>query len=313
MSEPFANTALTALVFDVLSEIDPSLVPADFRRPDPFAKAAHRASEKAALLEHAFEVGGARPLVAVGRELARVRDLPVLQVLLNSSTPSLIAEKWTRLEEYHHSNHRTHINCTDDDGWTCTRFSTSDMTPSTSFNCLIFGLQTGLLRLFNCNAVIGRAEDLTDSGDEDVREIVRPKTVNRWEISWRKRPPQLLDDTFRDADVPLLKRLSHLLAEDLGRVWQLETAARALAQSPRSLQRHLSSSGHTFSSVLRAARTAQASRLLRQTDWALSDIGYACGYADQAHFQRDFRRAVNMTPKTFRDVSRMRAASNNVY
>lgn len=224
-----------------------------------------------------------------------------------------MAEKWTRLEEYHHSSHRTQIDCTDENTWTCTRFSTTGIAPSTPFNCLIFGLQTGLLRLFSCGAVIGHAEDLTDSGDEDVCEIIRPRTINRWEISWRTRPPQLANDTFRDCDAPLLKRLSQLLEEDLGRVWRLETAARALAQSPRSLQRRLSSSGHTFSSVLRAARTAQASRLLRQTDWALFDIGYACGYADQAHFQRDFRRAVNMTPKTFRDVSRLRTATPNVH
>ncbi|MEM1104594.1 MAG: hypothetical protein AAGH48_10865, partial [Pseudomonadota bacterium] len=102
MSEPFASTALTALVFDVLSEIDASLVPPDFQRPDPFAKAAHLASQKGSLLEHAFEVGGARPLVAVGRALARVQETPVLQVLLNSSQPSIVAEKWVRLEEYHH-------------------------------------------------------------------------------------------------------------------------------------------------------------------------------------------------------------------
>ena len=313
MSEAFANTTLTALVFDVLAEIDTSLLPTDSRRPDQFARAAHLASEKGALLEHAFEVGGARPLVAVGRQLARVQDMPVLQVLLNSSKPSLVAEKWSRLEEYHHSSHRTHIECTDEYTWTCARFSTTGIAPSTPFNCLIFGLQTGLLRLFNCNNVIGLTEDLTDTGLEDVHEIIRPANLNRWQISWGTRPPQLNEDTFRDSDSPLLKRLRHLLGEDLARVWRLETVSRALAQSPRSLQRHLSTSGHTFSSVLRATRTAQASRLLRQTGWALADIGYACGYADQAHFQRDFRRAVNMTPKAFRDVSRLQTANPDAH
>ncbi|MEM0906673.1 MAG: AraC family transcriptional regulator [Pseudomonadota bacterium] len=305
MSEPFANTALTALVFDVLSQIDPALAPAEFQRPDRFAKAAHLASEKAALLEHAFDVGGARPLVAVGRALARVQDAPVLQVLLNSTSPSIMAEKWTRLEEYHHSSHRTHIDCPSEDSWTCARYSTTGAVPSAPYNCLIFGLQTGLLRLFKCGAVVGQAEELIDSGHEDVGEIIRPRAFTHWQISWRTSPPQRDDNSFCDPHAPLLKRLSHLLAEDLGRAWKLEAAARALAQSPRSLQRRLSASGHTFSSMVRAARTTQASRLLSQTNWALSDVGYACGYADQAHFQRDFRRAVNMTPKTFRDVSRL--------
>jgi AraC-like DNA-binding protein len=35
---------------------------------------------------------------------------------------------------------------------------------------------------------------------------------------------------------------------------------------------------------------------------SIADIGYWCGYADQAHFQRDFRRAVNMTPGRYREA-----------
>ena len=305
MPEPFANTSLTALTCDVLSEIDTSLVPAKFQRPDRFAKATHLAHEKGALLEHAFNVGGARPIVSVGRALARVRDMPVLQVLLGSSTPALIAEKWCRLEEFHHSNHRTHIDCKDDKRWICQRFSSRGATPSTPFNCLIFGLQTGLLRLYDCGAVIGRAEDLIDSGNEDARELIRPKSLNHWEICWRTRPPGSANDMSDCSDAPLLKRLRQLLAQDLGRVWRLETVAHSLEYSPRSLQRQLCKSGHSFSSVLRATRAAQASGLLRKTEWTLADIGYACGYADQAHFQRDFRRAVNMTPRTYRDLGAM--------
>ena len=125
--------------------------------------------------------------------------------------------------------------------------------------------------------------------------------------------PQLNEDTFRDSDSPLLKRLRHLLGEDLARVWRWKPCRAHWRSLHAAFNATFQTSGHTFSSVLRATRTAQASRLLRQTGWALADIGYACGYADQAHFQRDFRRAVNMTPKAFRDVSRLQTANPDAH
>ena len=36
---------------------------------------------------------------------------------------------------------------------------------------------------------------------------------------------------------------------------------------------------------------------------SLAEIGYCCGYADQPHFQRDFRRALNMSPGEYRRVA----------
>jgi len=60
--------------------------------------------------------------------------------------------------------------------------------------------------------------------------------------------------------------------------------------------------GRTFSTVLRRARMRQATQLLTRSNVPLSEIGYCCGYADQAHFQRDFLRATNITPRVFRQM-----------
>jgi AraC-like DNA-binding protein len=59
----------------------------------------------------------------------------------------------------------------------------------------------------------------------------------------------------------------------------------------------------TFSTALRTARIDEAARLLREEAASLAEIGYCCGYADQPHFQRDFRRALNMSPGDYRRVS----------
>lgn len=98
-------------------------------------------------------------------------------------------------------------------------------------------------------------------------------------------------------------RLADPLANDMGRRWRLGDAAIAMACSQRSLQRHLRQTGRSFSSVLRRARMRQATELLSRTDASLAEIGYCCGYADQVHFQRDFLRVTNMTPRAFRQVA----------
>jgi AraC-like DNA-binding protein len=98
-------------------------------------------------------------------------------------------------------------------------------------------------------------------------------------------------------------RLAGILAGDVGRSWKIGDAASQMAISTRSLQRHLAADGRSFSTALRRARMSQATKLLTGTKTPLAEIGYCCGYADQAHFQRDFRRVTNMTPKRFRQAS----------
>ncbi|MFM2303632.1 MAG: hypothetical protein RLZZ135_1042 [Cyanobacteriota bacterium] len=39
----------------------------------------------------------------------------------------------------------------------------------------------------------------------------------------------------------------------------------------------------------------------RRIDRAISDISLSCGFADQSHLTKHFRRLVGMTPKTFRE------------
>jgi AraC family transcriptional regulator len=55
---------------------------------------------------------------------------------------------------------------------------------------------------------------------------------------------------------------------------------------------------------LRAYRVERAKELLRRTSLSLSDIGAACGFADQSHFTRTFSAATGTTPGNWRRVCR---------
>jgi AraC family transcriptional regulator len=47
-------------------------------------------------------------------------------------------------------------------------------------------------------------------------------------------------------------------------------------------------------------RIERAKRQLRQKDAAIIDVALACGFADQSHLTKHFRKLVGMTPSAFR-------------
>jgi len=58
----------------------------------------------------------------------------------------------------------------------------------------------------------------------------------------------------------------------------------------------------TLSEYLRLIKVEKAISLLKNTKSGLSEIAYACGFADQAHFTRTFKAATSFLPKDFRKI-----------
>jgi AraC-like DNA-binding protein len=117
--------------------------------------------------------------------------------------------------------------------------------------------------------------------------------------------PRPLDALPLDAP-PLATRLAAVIAADLGRSWTLAAAARALDRAggpslaPRTLQRRLAAEQATFPGVVRSARLAAAGRLLVDGALPVGVIGFVCGFSDQAHLTRQFRRQTGLTPAAYR-------------
>ncbi|BCP51737.1 hypothetical protein K32_03540 [Kaistia sp. 32K] len=85
----------------------------------------------------------------------------------------------------------------------------------------------------------------------------------------------------------------------------LAVVAEMAGVSTRTLQRKLYHIGLTYSDILETVRYENASKLLRSTDSKIIDIAYSSGYTDPAHFSRAFRRISGVTPRQFRDRSRL--------
>lgn len=96
----------------------------------------------------------------------------------------------------------------------------------------------------------------------------------------------------------VLVRLQALLEERLG--LGLEEAARALAVSPRSLQRRLQAADTSFQRELDRARMGVSIRRMLDSDAALTRIALEVGFASLQSFSDWFRGQTGETPSAFR-------------
>ena len=279
------HAALTALTIGELRRRDPCLLPPGCRADDWLGRAVMDDAVKRRVLRHALRTGGPRPLLDVGMALPRFTFLPPIRVLLASTDTTVLAGKWMRLEGYYHSTHRTHIATEISGVWHCSHYAIAGPAPILAEHLLICGVLRGLLTAF---------------GARGVRVAAGPTRSGRWTLTWRltaaaPRPPL----PWLPGEEPQA-RVARIIAADPARGWTLDEAARVLACSSRTLQRRLAAGDNRFATLLRATRVARAAELLLDSADSLADIGYACGFADQGHFQRSFKIVVGLTPAAYR-------------
>ena len=81
-----------------------------------------------------------------------------------------------------------------------------------------------------------------------------------------------------------------------------EQLARLAHMSVRAFERKFGSSFHlTPQKYLRKLRMRMASRALVYTNQSLAEVAVCCGFVDQSHFTREFRRHFGRTPRDYRE------------
>jgi AraC-like DNA-binding protein len=103
----------------------------------------------------------------------------------------------------------------------------------------------------------------------------------------------------------LVERTRRAIGERLrGGDSSLESVARELAISARSLQRHLRDLGYSYNALADDVRAATARLYLEQPDVAIAEVAYLLGFADQSTFNRAFKRWTGFTPARSRAMLR---------
>lgn len=97
------------------------------------------------------------------------------------------------------------------------------------------------------------------------------------------------------------RKIDRYLSEHLGRSLRVGELAKQVGLSVSHFGHAFKKSfGITPHSHIVRLRLEQAQRLMLGTDDPLSQIALICGFADQAHFSRRFRRTVGDTPSEWR-------------
>lgn len=299
--DDFASASLVALVVKVVAEADPDILPRDTATPDPMRAATLPAADKRDLLDHIYRLRGAGLLLTIGCHLDSAAS-PLLAVLANAERPDILIDKWMRLERYGHAVNRTDIRLDGERALECRRYA-AGASPTPAENALIAGFLFGLCGLAGARRRLLRIEGHTLGRAALASVGAFSGAGAAFRIEWQSRDPLCKPGKPISSAQTASEQLKALLAGDAARSWSLAEAARSMAKSTRSLQRELAATGRSFSGILRGVRVDEAAQLIRGGGVSLAEIGYCCGYADQPHFQRDFRRALNMSPGEYRALS----------
>jgi AraC-like DNA-binding protein len=109
----------------------------------------------------------------------------------------------------------------------------------------------------------------------------------------------------RDVRSAVRQRLLPRLAGDAS----LQSVARDLRLSVRTLRRRLSALGASFQDILEDLRRTTAISALARSDDSIEQIGARVGYPDPSNFRRAFRRWTGTSPRAFRARQRNHAPS----
>lgn len=104
-----------------------------------------------------------------------------------------------------------------------------------------------------------------------------------------------------DVQDGLLTRVRRLLLAKPGDFPDLESAAKALHTSGRTLRRHLSSMGTSYQDVVDEVRRSLALQYLTTTHLPLYEIAYLLGFSDPSNFRRAFKKWTGKLPSDYRE------------
>ncbi|WP_157670738.1 response regulator transcription factor [Chitinibacter sp. GC72] len=274
----------------------------------PLGRATHERiplASKQALLQQIHRDYGLPALLRVGAGVKQLANSPIGIALLQGSTPETLLGKWQRLEKYVHSRHYTRCELSHQQAW-ISHHARSGPPPSLEEDLLILGVLCALLHQLGLREI-----RLSTSGQADQAVYVYPaQTVNasalvasaNWYLHWTTGCIQPEAADARPAQAQSVIERTKAIMRQLGLLnLTLGQVAQAQGLSSRSLQRQLQHSGADFSSLLQSVRVQAASELLlASTTISTAEIGFVCGFADQAHFSRLFKQWAGMTPGEFR-------------
>jgi AraC-like DNA-binding protein len=286
---------------------------------------------KRELVAAAWAQGGPSALLRLGEGVqAMPPDATARALLAAADVPSGLA-RWQRLERYIHSRHRVHQYRCEVSG---SGFGVAELehlappgqpVPLPGEDLVVLGVLVALLPAWGAGPSTARVEGvpvLPETDEAGLLRLIERGRTGRWELRWQCSPRQTATvgapaagngQAPRSVGGPgpaaptesllpeqIKARAAQCLAGQLLQPPSALALAQGLGLPLRSLQRSLALAQTSYRLLLHEARAQAAAAGLIQQQLGLAELGFMCGYTDQAHFTREFKRRVGLTPASYR-------------
>jgi AraC-like DNA-binding protein len=281
--------------------------------PLPLPDAARASLADKRLVVSAIAAAGGLPLLLqLAQQVEHIEGEPLHQALAAAQSPADLLARWQRLEQYVHARHRVQLRgqaaraalaAQAAQVMELAHCAPGGEPPQAAESVAVLGVWIGALQ------AIGVQGLRVDVGRHCVHgpgatALVSGAAVNVWRFRWSSlQPPPRTPCEPASTTWPWPEPAASLAAwlmHDLAAPARAAVAASAMGLSLRSLQRQLRDAGLPFSELLGEVRVRRAGSLLLQAQHSVAEIGFVCGYADQAHFTREFSRRAGLPPARFR-------------
>ncbi|MDZ7936960.1 MAG: helix-turn-helix transcriptional regulator [Rhodoferax sp.] len=274
---------------------------------------------KQMLVAAAMAQGGWASLVQLGQGFHAHTDAPLHRALASAPDASTLLARWCRLEKYVHSRHRVQCVQVLHHQARLQHISLALHTPpSAAEDLVVLGLLCALLQAQGLQQVRAEIQGVAVFPTMDIQALpalaLRGQTAHwtlRWDSPATTSPKQRIPPASTPDQLPtnlcdampwstLALQCAHAFLEDLMHTHSVASIAHSLDLSARSLQRHLKYQGLSVSRIAAEVRLRSSAWWLLETPLSLAETGFVCGFADQAHFNRSFKRHTGLTPGAYR-------------
>ncbi|WP_070963266.1 helix-turn-helix transcriptional regulator [Vibrio sonorensis] len=254
------------------------------------------------------EEHGLAVLLKLGRGAALHLNDPMGRALVPQSDVANLFSRWQRLERYVHANHYTEIELRDENA-VVKHLSRTGEPPKLAEDLAVLGLMCALVAQSGARDVELYTGSKLDklayryTGNEVDCSVLNAD--QRWKICWKESKKEYSTHNVPINDNQTWAFRARMSIEAIGLIdCNLDKVAKHQCVSVRSLQRHLSNEGVKFAQLLQDMRVSRAAELVMESDSCLAEIGFLCGFSDQAHFTRVFTQWNGMSPKAYLAVVR---------
>lgn len=308
--EDFASAAMVRVLLQGMSGL--GLQPPNVT--DPLTQATVSLDLKRAVVQTAAEQAGLAVLPLLGRGLHDLAMEPTNLALTAGRSAGSMLVRWQRLERYVHSKHRIQLlELTSHTATIGHAHKDKGPAPLAVEDLVVCGVLCALLEangLHSVRAKAGAAELYPAPDAQQVLACVQQRQTAIWQLTWQGDQEASIEwdlpVSWARVAPPTWSRLAFAVGDHVARclpeLLSVEAAASAMGMARRTFQRALTSENLSFQQILSEVRFRLTGWYLLESEIPVAEIGFVCGYSDQAHLTREFNRRVGVPPARYRDL-----------